>query len=178
MEYTVDNFYTATYAVFTECDKPNREPDYVSYRRYRCPYTDELITTKNISSEYWYEGDYVYRRSNHWGSVASCYWDINSHVTREEKIIEMRDELYDDLIVYIVEVCKYSIDLEGLNNIVNKFNQRVVGWAFHVYEDLEFNECYMNDVSLDIGFRTTLENGYDPVITGKCKLSDFDRVSK
>jgi hypothetical protein len=50
------NFYIAT---FEACNPPGREPDYVSG-----------------SSKYWFEGDYLYRDSDHWHTVAFCMWDI------------------------------------------------------------------------------------------------------
>ena len=63
-----DTFFYETNATFEKAEKPNREPDYVS-KDYN----------GNISSQYWYTDDGVYRRSNHWGSgVASCNWYLGN----------------------------------------------------------------------------------------------------
>lgn len=55
------SFFLSTFAVFKECKKPKREPDYISKDK-----------KGNISSRYWYGnnrlGDYVIRESNHWSS--------------------------------------------------------------------------------------------------------------
>lgn len=57
--YDETNFFENTDAVFTFCQKPTREPDYVS----------------DSGSCYWYTDDGVIRGSDHWGSlVASCRW--------------------------------------------------------------------------------------------------------
>lgn len=77
------NFFVATKATFVGCRRPSRRPDYVSLDR-----------EGNVSSEYWYTSDGVYRCSNHWskmysafanvlttticGKVASCYWRLRT----------------------------------------------------------------------------------------------------
>ena len=53
-----DNFFKNTYADWKIAKTPDRQYDYKSAS----------------GSEYWYEKDGVYRRSNHWGNVASCWW--------------------------------------------------------------------------------------------------------
>lgn len=59
-----DTFFKNTYADWRMVKKhPDREPDYKS----------------SSGSEYWYEKDGVYRRSNHWGNVASCWWLLNGN---------------------------------------------------------------------------------------------------
>lgn len=58
-----DNFYLNTFARFFSVglgSVPSRPCDYVSAS----------------GSMYWYENDGVYRLSDHWGHVASCYWPI------------------------------------------------------------------------------------------------------
>lgn len=53
------NFHDATKAIFTPCDKPGREPDFVS----------------KSGSAYWDLGHGVVRCSDHWnGSIRSCSW--------------------------------------------------------------------------------------------------------
>ena len=63
-----NNFFLYTMANFNEVDKtPNREPDYIS----------------RSGSQYWYEDDGVYRKSNHWGAdIATCDWFLNGDITR------------------------------------------------------------------------------------------------
>ena len=53
-----DNFFKNTHADWKIAKTPDRQYDYKSAS----------------GSEYWYEKDGVYRRSNHWGNVASCRW--------------------------------------------------------------------------------------------------------
>lgn len=56
------NFFVSTKADFAKCDKPAREPDYVS----------------GSGSAYWYTEDGVIRMSDHWGAgVASCDWYLD-----------------------------------------------------------------------------------------------------
>ena len=62
-----DNYFKNTYAQWksaSEKDLPKETPDYES----------------DSGSEYWYTDKGVYRRSNHWGKVASCYWYLNDEV--------------------------------------------------------------------------------------------------
>lgn len=62
MPYDEDNFYLATMADWSPCERPNREPDHES----------------NSGSCYWYTPEGVIRESDHWGQgVASCDWYID-----------------------------------------------------------------------------------------------------
>jgi len=60
--YGEKDFYCGTRADFFACDTPSREPDEVS----------------DFGSQYWYEPQGVIRRADHWGSVASCVWNIDA----------------------------------------------------------------------------------------------------
>ena len=64
-EITYGNFYERTGAVFSQVERPNREPDYISQR---------TMQPDKVSSEYWYGedegGKYVVRGSDHWSTVA------------------------------------------------------------------------------------------------------------
>lgn len=89
---TYQSFFLSTFAVFKECSKPKRIPDYISYDKKR-----------NISSNYWYGtnrlGDYVIRESNHWSSFidsknttavkgcgnigkTNCFWSIKLSLSK------------------------------------------------------------------------------------------------
>lgn len=59
-----ENFYIETYGVWKICSEPNRAPDFKS-------------TKPNSASKYWDCGDYVVRKSNHWGVVGSCFWRVD-----------------------------------------------------------------------------------------------------
>lgn len=60
---TKDNFFTSTYSIFDQSDwKINRSPDYHS----------------DSGSVYWFTEIGVYRKSNHWGKVASCKWYLQT----------------------------------------------------------------------------------------------------
>lgn len=77
--YDQTNYFEDSYGTFKECAKPTRTPDYVSVN-YRY----------NSKSEYWYEGEFLYRNSDHWSGyyiahgnenkisetirIASCKW--------------------------------------------------------------------------------------------------------
>ena len=61
MTYTPENFYKNTGAIFAiRKAHPDRNPDYVSAS----------------GSAYWHTKSGVYRKSDHWGFVASCVWLI------------------------------------------------------------------------------------------------------
>ena len=60
------NFHKNTTAIFAQRLRPSRRPDHVS----------------TSGSEYWYTDHGVYRHSDHWGEVASCYWLINEQKSR------------------------------------------------------------------------------------------------
>ena len=57
-----NNFFVASQGFFHECDRPTRQPDFIS--------TNE----GNVSSVYWFEDDYLIRQSNHWFTVGYCFW--------------------------------------------------------------------------------------------------------
>lgn len=59
-----DSFYKCSYAIFNGCEKPAREPDYIS----------------ESGSAYWYSEDGVIREADHWGNVATCIWEIRNIV--------------------------------------------------------------------------------------------------
>lgn len=57
--FTFNDFHEATFAIFTPCATPDRDPDFVS----------------DSGSRYWDCGDRVIRRADHWGwEIASCSW--------------------------------------------------------------------------------------------------------
>lgn len=58
--FSKENFYKNTFASFISVSTPEREPDYESE-----------------SSRYWYTANGVYRESNHWTWVGSCFWTID-----------------------------------------------------------------------------------------------------
>jgi hypothetical protein len=59
-EISFRNFHIATIANFISCKILERNPDFISIS----------------GSAYWDEGDRVIRWSDHWGVVASCYWQL------------------------------------------------------------------------------------------------------
>lgn len=65
--YTFADFYIETYGVWKPCEQPNRTPDFKSDK------TD---------SKYWDCGDYVVRKSNHWGIVGTCFWKLEGFPRR------------------------------------------------------------------------------------------------
>ena len=64
---TFDNFYIKTYACYKGCKTPKRQPDF----------------TSDSGSKYWYgqnkNGDYVIRRSNHWGRFLTVHWKLKTN---------------------------------------------------------------------------------------------------
>lgn len=62
--YSFANFYVETYGVWIRCKQPDRTPDFASKKA-------------QSSSKYWDFGDYVVRKSNHWGIVGSCFWKLD-----------------------------------------------------------------------------------------------------
>ena len=69
-EISFDDFHIATFANFKkvrQVDLPKKQPDFVS----------------KSGSRYWYDGDKVYRMSNHWGRIiASCNWLLDGFAVR------------------------------------------------------------------------------------------------
>lgn len=62
-----DNFYDSTFADFTPCERPDRDPDFTSVS----------------GSRYWDLGNRVIRESNHWTpSVGSCAWLLGGETRR------------------------------------------------------------------------------------------------
>lgn len=58
-------FYKDSKAIFTVVKKPETKPDFIS----------------NSGSQYWYTDKGVIRYSDHWLTVASCFWYIKDHYT-------------------------------------------------------------------------------------------------
>ena len=77
MGTTKTNFFKSSFAIFSisKSKIQNKKPDYVSYS-----YDTQLEKySKEISSQYWYTKKGVYRLSNHWGAVRSCFWGIKKN---------------------------------------------------------------------------------------------------
>ena len=75
-----NNFYIDTIADFESVkSRPRKTPDYVSH------YFDKNGKYR-VSSEYWYQDDYVIRGSDHWGiGIASCDWLLDGKSRRGYK---------------------------------------------------------------------------------------------
>lgn len=58
--YHFKNFFISTIANFVKCDKPERNPDFISIS----------------GSCYWNEEVKVIRWGDHWGLVGSCFWQL------------------------------------------------------------------------------------------------------
>lgn len=58
---TSEDFHIYTEANYTTCECPEREYDFIS----------------PSGSKYWIYEDYVIRKSDHWGTVASCKWYLD-----------------------------------------------------------------------------------------------------
>ena len=98
-------------ATFTQCEKPNRDPDFVSYggRKFRVydisDYDDdeleeiEVLKTPSeyepyylcrypvLSSSYWYTEDGLYRESDHWGAVGKSLFILDGERANGELIV-------------------------------------------------------------------------------------------
>lgn len=84
------NFFIATFGIFTECEVPNRAPDFVS----------------NSGSKYWHtENDTVLvRQSNHWThKVLKCSWilregyhDVGKVITAKIRFDELQSTNCED----------------------------------------------------------------------------------
>lgn len=69
---TFQNFYEETYGIWKICPEPNRTPDFKS---------------EKSASKYWDCGEYVVRKSNHWGVVGSCFWRIDG--TKKKQVLNL-----------------------------------------------------------------------------------------
>lgn len=67
------NFFVGTQAWFKPCERPDREPDFISLS----------------GSKYWYgedkDGGFVIRESDHWGAVGPCDWRIKNTPSRNKR---------------------------------------------------------------------------------------------
>lgn len=98
---TFENFHISTWARFTPCPTPGREPDYISPSR----------------SCYWDEGSGVIRSSDHWAGhngcseIASCIWSLDG------------DELEPG--IFGTGFCRYdSFDDCALREVICSVNDR------------------------------------------------------
>ena len=83
-----DNFYHNSIGYWEPSEQPNHESDYQSYSN-----------NYQSFSEYWYEPEGVYRRSDHWGrNVASCSWFYDLLYRGENTYYGEQDnlEFYDE----------------------------------------------------------------------------------
>lgn len=79
------NFYIETTGNWTLCKCPSRRADF-----------------KSTDSSYWDLGDRVVRKSNHWGIVGSCFWQIDNKPKIRKALIKARcaEILYVDLFCF------------------------------------------------------------------------------
>ena len=87
-EITYSNFYERTGAVFSQVERPNREPDYISRK---------TMQPDKVSSEYWYGedegGKFVIRGSDHWSAVAKKPESVEAMYDHyvNSKVVPVRD---------------------------------------------------------------------------------------
>lgn len=77
---TKENFYIRTNATWQKIKHGNHAQllfDELNSRK-----DLEIIRPCGSSSVYIIDGDEVYRFSDHWGRVASCFWDLNEPIPR------------------------------------------------------------------------------------------------
>ena len=114
--FTENNFFEMTAALFSICDEPTREPDYVS----------------GSGSAYWYENDGVIRKSDHWGhNVASCKWwlrELDMRYSENVEFIDLLDSFGGS------EVCAFSkfADFRNIDEFYAEWNVRKHETAFKV----------------------------------------------
>ena len=68
------NFFISSIATFTQCEEVKRKPDFIS---------GEGAT----ASYYFYEGEYLVRKSAHWGRVAKCTWQLKDKIENTEECV-------------------------------------------------------------------------------------------
>lgn len=112
-----NNFFLNTISFFEKMEnRPNREPDYISYSK----------KTGKISSEYWYTKEGVIRGSNHWGSgVASCDWFLKN---KEYNGLEVKDEVeygftkWEDFVQKTDVVKVYNEEKDKMESYLTNFD--------------------------------------------------------
>lgn len=93
--YTKENYHEDSRGRFIAWKAPKREPDYISYQKSFYTFKNDVLNDPyalledfhveykewlnsdypfKVSSEYWYDGRYLIRRSDHWGNCKECYW--------------------------------------------------------------------------------------------------------
>ena len=68
------NFFISSIATFSQCEEIKRTPDFIS---------GEGAT----ASYYFYEGEYLVRKSAHWGKVAKCTWQLKDKIENTEECV-------------------------------------------------------------------------------------------
>ena len=91
-----DNFFTYSICNWEKTDKIDFVPDYTSYSDY---------DYKKTGSYYQFTERGVYRKSDHWGSVGTCFWFLNGRTKREE----IGYANYEDFFVYFLSEWIYHI---------------------------------------------------------------------
>ena len=69
-----ENFFISSIATFTQCKEIKRNPDFISGEGAAASY-------------YFYEGEYLVRKSAHWGKVAKCTWQLKDKIENTEECV-------------------------------------------------------------------------------------------
>lgn len=87
--YNEDNFFKGTAASFSSCEMPAYAPDHIS----------------ESGSKYWYFPEGVIRASDHWGTVATCYWALD-HSEKRYYLSEIEVSTPDGPVLHSFTVIK------------------------------------------------------------------------
>lgn len=123
-KFNKDNFFNNTYGVFDfVSNPPSRKPDFIS-----C-----------TGSEYWYEKDFLYRRSNHW----SGYFDGHS-------------KLIDGCVR--ISTCKWY--LRGIKKVEYNREYTFKTGSFFIKEETRYlcDEYYTGKIKFDKLKNSTIKN--------------------
>lgn len=126
-----NNFYILTLADFKEVNNDTilkeikESPDFISVS----------------GSRYLYGNNGVYRLSNHWGGVASCYWTINDREIKGLKLgfCKLNDFRFRDTYVLIYSKDKEKI-LKYTNNVKkSEGSENYYGIVYDYYKYIQGN---------------------------------------
>jgi hypothetical protein len=141
-EINFNNFFENTFAIYKKVDSIKEI---------------EIINTLPLDfdggwgkSKYVYYKDYVYRKSNHWGDVASCQWEIKCEIEDIATPLGWSGLVENTYITsYIIGKCKIS-EFKNINKMLdfseyNKMHNEVYFVRYKVV--LLKNQGYFNNIA-------------------------------
>ena len=126
------------------CD--NKVKDWYSFKRNR----GARVYGRGFGSKYWYTPEGVYRESDHWGSVATCFWYLDMDLANDPLYqIEVSETDFSKPVIGFAkweDFIPYSFDSFILNEDKDWEELSVIpNGEYLAFEFRQFQYCYIND---------------------------------